>query len=172
MNTRITDSKLFKRLKDRKYRDRFISGEIKRLIPFQLRALRASRKWTQAQLGNEASMPQTVISRIENGNAASLSIKTLLKLASAFDVALVVRFEPIDNLIHWVDTMSPETISPRASSEILDDTESDSSLIGQRIEQDAKDDTVLRQLSGLKAMGSTKQKAGRDIQLLSKVIGG
>ena len=113
MSIRITDSKLFKRLKDRKYRERFISGEIKRVIPFQLRALRASRKWTQAQLGTEASMPQTVISRIENGNAASLSIKTLLKLASAFDVALVVRFEPIDTVIKFVDTMSPESISPR-----------------------------------------------------------
>ncbi len=119
MSTRITDSKLFKRLKEKGYRDHFVAGEIKRLIPFQLRALRASRKWTQSELGNEANMPQTVISRIENGNAASLSIKTLLKLASALDVALVIRFEPIDSLIDWVDNLSPESMSPRSSAEIL-----------------------------------------------------
>lgn len=123
MNTRITDSKLFRRLKEKKYRDRFIAGEVKRFIPFQLRALRASRKWTQVELGAEAAMPQTVISRIENGNAASLSIKTLLKLASAFDVALVIRFEPIDRLIDFVDDLSPEAMSPRASSRVLAEME-------------------------------------------------
>jgi transcriptional regulator with XRE-family HTH domain len=121
--TRITNSKLFKRLKDKKYRNQFIAGEVRRTIPFQLRALRAERKWTQADLGKEAEMPQTVVSRIENGDAASLSIKTLLKLATAFDVALVVRFEPIDRLITWVDGLSPEVMSPRRSSEILAEIE-------------------------------------------------
>jgi transcriptional regulator with XRE-family HTH domain len=117
--TRITNSKLFKRLKEKKYRNQFIAGEVRRTIPFQLRAMRVERKWTQADLGKEADMPQTVVSRIENGDAASLSIKTLLKLASAFDVALVVRFEPIDRLIHWVDNLAPEVMSPQRSDEIL-----------------------------------------------------
>lgn len=126
MFTRITNSKLFKRLKDRKYRQHFVAGEVRRTIPFQLRALRAERKWTQADLGRAAEMPQTVVSRIENGDGASLNIKTLLKLAAAFDVALVVRFEPLDRLIHWVDNLTPETMSPRQSAEILAEMESQS----------------------------------------------
>lgn len=123
MLTRITNSKLFSKLKDKKYRNLFIAGEVRRTVPFQLRALRSARTWTQADLGIEAEMPQTVISRIENGDAASLNIKTLLKLAAAFDVALVVRFEPIDRLVHWVDSLSPEVISPRPSAEVLDEME-------------------------------------------------
>lgn len=123
MFTRITNSKLFARLKDKKYRNQFVAGEVRRTIPFQLRALRAERKWTQADLGKEAEMPQTVISRIENGDAASLSIKTLLKLASALDVALVVRFEPIDRLINWVDGLSAEAMTPRCSAEIIAEAE-------------------------------------------------
>jgi transcriptional regulator with XRE-family HTH domain len=74
-------------------------------------------------------MPQTVISRIENGDAASLSIKTLLKLAAAFDVALVVRFEPIDKLVHWVDNLSPEAMSPKRATEVLAEMESETVTI-------------------------------------------
>jgi len=68
-------------------------------------------------------MPQTVISRIENGNAASLSIKTLLKLAAAFDVALVIRFEPIDRLVNWVDGLSADAMAPRPSAELITEAE-------------------------------------------------
>lgn len=123
MFTRITNSNLFQRLKDKNYRNQFIAGEVRRTIPFQLRALRGERKWTQADLGKEAEMPQTMVCRIENGDAASLSIKTLLKLASAFDVALVVRFEPIDSLIDWVDNLSPEVMAPRSSVDRLTEME-------------------------------------------------
>jgi transcriptional regulator with XRE-family HTH domain len=114
---------MFKRLKEKRFRDTFVAGEIRRLLPFQLRALRAAREWTQGELGERANMPQTVISRIENGNAGSLNIKTLVKLAAAFDVALVIRFEPIDRLLSWVDNLSPERMAPRQSAEILAEME-------------------------------------------------
>lgn len=153
MFTRITNSKLFKRLKDKKYRNQFIAGEVRRAIPFQLRALRAERKWTQADLGKEAEMPQTVVSRIENGDAASLSIKTLLKLASAFDVALVVRFEPIDRLITWVDGLSPEAMSPRRSGEILAEMEQG---IPSAIEVGSAGTFIMRVISGT-ASGAIQQ---------------
>ena len=116
-------SKMFQKIKDKGYRNRFIEGQIKTGIPFQVRALRAARKLTQKQLGEEAKIPQTVVSRIENGSGGSLSIKTLLRLAEAFDVALVVRFEPIDKLINWVDDLSPEVLSFKPSEEILADIE-------------------------------------------------
>lgn len=126
MLTRITKSKLFSRLKDKRYRDIFNAGEVRRIVPFQLRALRAEREWTQAELGDKAGMPQTVISRIENGDAASLNLKTLLKLATAFDVSLVVRFEPVDRVLDWLDNLSPEVMSPRKAAEILAEMEAQS----------------------------------------------
>lgn len=176
MSTRITNSKLFKRLKEKRYRDRFVAGEVKRLIPFQLRALRASRKWTQAELGSEANMPQTVISRIENGNAASLSIKTLLKLASAFDVALVIRFEPIDRLVDFVDNLSPETMSPRSSSELLTEMESEAARTKQGQEQEPPN-IPLKGVALLSEVASEQrqQKASSPAKLIAnlpKAMGG
>jgi len=116
--------KLLSKLRDRKYRNLFIAGQIKTGIPFQIRALRAARgNMTQKELGERTRLPQTVVSRIENGCGSSLTIKTLQKLAEAFDVALVVRFEPIDKLADWVNSLSPEAMSPQPSAQILDEIE-------------------------------------------------
>jgi len=119
MNIRIINSKLFSKLANKKYRNLFVASQINKGIPFQMRALRAARKMKQSDLAILAGTTQTVISRIENNGAGNLSVKTLLKLAEAFDVALVVRFEPIDNLIDWVDNLSQENLSPSSSEEIL-----------------------------------------------------
>ena len=124
MNTPIIDSKmkrskLFAKLADKNYRNLFIKSQINRLIPYQLRGLRAKRQLTQAELAELAGTTQTVISRIENNGASNLSVKTLLKLAEAFDVALVVRFEPIDRFIKWVDDFSPRDITFETSEKIL-----------------------------------------------------
>jgi transcriptional regulator with XRE-family HTH domain len=173
VSIQITDSKLFKRLKDKKYRDRFVAGEVKRHIPFQLRALRTARNLTQVQLGAEAEMPQTVISRIENGSASELSIKTLLKLAAALDVALVVRFEPIDRLIDWVDNLSPETVSPKDSKALLNEMETEASKAKQQQQRAPNKDSDLTKMADL-ALGQRKQKADETAQLFSptKAIGG
>lgn len=124
MNTRVISSKikkskLFSKLADKKYRNLYVASQVNKGIPYQLRALRAARGMTQADLAEIAGTKQTVISRIENKGAGNLSVKTLLKLAEAFDVALVVRFEPIDRLINWLDNFSPEDISFETSEAIL-----------------------------------------------------
>ncbi len=119
MNTRIINSKLFSKLTDKEYRRLFIASQINKGIPFQIRALRAAREMKQSDLAELAETTQTVISRIENKGASNLTVQTLVKLAEAFDVALVVRFEPIDKLIEWVDDLSPEKLSPEPSDKIL-----------------------------------------------------
>lgn len=123
MNTRVIKSNLLEQLKNKKYRNLFIAGEIKRTIPYQLRALRAARQMSQAELAEAAETTQSVISRIENRGAANLSIQTLLKLAEAFDVGLVVRFESIDKILDWADSMVPQVLSPNSSEEIISELE-------------------------------------------------
>jgi transcriptional regulator with XRE-family HTH domain len=124
VSTQAIDLNLLARLKDKKYRDLFVASQINRIIPFQIRALRAARdNMTQEELAERAETTQSVISRIQNKGAASLNIKSLLKLASAFDVALVVRFEPIDRFIDWVDDLSPEVMSPKSSEILLAEAE-------------------------------------------------
>ncbi len=124
MNTKVISSKiknspLFSKLANRKYRNLFVASQVNKGIPYQLRALRAARGMTQADLAEHAGTTQTVISRIENKGAGNLSVKTLLKLAEAFDVALVVRFEAIDKFIGWLDNFSPDDISFETSEAVL-----------------------------------------------------
>ncbi len=124
MSTKAINLNLLPRLKDKKYRDLFVSSQINKTIPFQIRALRAARNnMTQEELAERAETTQSVISRIQNRGAANLNIKSLLKLASAFDVALVVRFEPIDRFIDWVDELSPEVMSPKPSETVIAELE-------------------------------------------------
>ncbi len=109
---------LFSRLKTtKKARELFVLGQIKTGIPFQVRAMRDAGKWTQEKLGKEAEMPQTVISRLENSRDAKFTLKTLLRIAAAFDVALVVRFVPFSELIKWVNDLSHQKLCPPTFAE-------------------------------------------------------
>lgn len=118
-------TKLLEKLKDKKYRDLFVSGQIKTGIPFQIRTMRDREVWTQEELGKRVGLPQSAIARLENPDTAhSPNIKTLLKMASAFDVALIVRFAPFTELAHWVEGvpyevkgLSPKTLAPLSFAE-------------------------------------------------------
>jgi transcriptional regulator with XRE-family HTH domain len=118
-----TSSNAFQKLKDVRRRRRFIANQIKNGFAFQVRALRKARDMTQQDLAKEAETTQALISRIERDGATNLSVKTAQKIADAFDVALVVRLEPIDRLLQWVDDLAPESMSFRKSEEILADME-------------------------------------------------
>jgi len=61
--------------------------------------MRLSRGWTQEELGRLAQMPQTQISRLERKGYENFSLSTLMRLASAFDVALKVKFVAFSELV-------------------------------------------------------------------------
>jgi transcriptional regulator with XRE-family HTH domain len=110
MNIIRRREKLITELRNKEYRDAFVSEHIDTGIPFQIRALREQRSLTQKELADRAGVTQVWISRIENPNYSGFSIKTLLKLASAFDIGLIVRFVPISNLVKWELQLSPESL--------------------------------------------------------------
>lgn len=93
--------KIIKDLQDKEYRDAFAIEHIDTGVPFQIRALREQREWTQTDLSKRTGMAQETISRIEDPNYGKLTLKTLKRLASAFDVALMVRFVPFSELVEW-----------------------------------------------------------------------
>lgn len=76
------------------YADEFLDAS----VALQIKTLRQSRDWTQQQLAELAGMKQSRISTMEKVDYASWSIKTLRRLARAFDLPLVVRFESWGNL--------------------------------------------------------------------------
>jgi transcriptional regulator with XRE-family HTH domain len=110
MSTNSHLLKILGSLRDRAYRALFVETQIETLIPFQIRAMRLRRGWTQKALAKEADMAQGRISLLESPNyEGAVNIKTLLKLAAAFDVGLVVRFAPFSEVAEWSGKLSRES---------------------------------------------------------------
>lgn len=106
--------KLLEEIKEPEYRRALVEGHAKDTIAFQIRQLRKSYGWEQRDLAKELGNVklQPMISRYENPDYGRYSISTLLDLAAAFDVALVVRFAPYSELVEWDLTATNKTLSP------------------------------------------------------------
>ena len=60
----------------------------------RIRELRAARGWSQSRLAEAADMSQPAIAYLESPNGYVPNLRTLMRVANAFDMDLVVRFEP------------------------------------------------------------------------------
>ncbi|PYX70434.1 MAG: hypothetical protein DMG72_18780 [Acidobacteria bacterium] len=168
---------LVQELRDPFYRRAFIKAHAGDSIAFQLKAMRLARKMEQrdvaALLGNPKLQP--MISRYENPDYGKYSVSTLLELADAFDVALIVHFAPFSELVDWDMTRSSETLNPVSFDEdeglwgegltsttamLLD---SENSQSGQELEPDDGLETLGLATSGtqeeLVSVGTTMQEA-------------
>jgi transcriptional regulator with XRE-family HTH domain len=107
-----------KLISNKKFRDAYVHEHIKTGVPFQLRALRTARGWTQAELGERVGKKQHGISRLENPNLGDeLSIRSLLEMASAFDVALLIKFVPFSRLLKEYEDVSPQGLAAASIAE-------------------------------------------------------
>ncbi len=97
--------------KGKRYRDSFVSAQLSTGIAAQIQTMREDREWLQKDLAAKAEMSPARISVMENPSYENLNVKTLKRLASAFDVALVIRFIPFSELVRWVASVSPEKLS-------------------------------------------------------------
>src|SRR5438034_9786786 len=86
------DSLLARFNRGRDARTRFVESHLDKGIAFQLRALRDREKWSQQEVAAKVGMTQNAISRLESSTYGKPTITTLKRLASVYDVALVVRF--------------------------------------------------------------------------------
>lgn len=103
-------TKLRAKLENKEYRDAFVSANIHTGLAFQIRALREQRQWSQEELGRRIGQKQPGVSRLETPGHA-FSLRTLKTLASAFDVALVVRFAPFSDLARWAEGLTVGSLS-------------------------------------------------------------
>jgi transcriptional regulator with XRE-family HTH domain len=115
----INDKKkrLIDKLKDKEYRDAFVVSHIFNGIAFQIKAMRENMPLTQKELGTLAGMKQERISVLENQNNSNVTIDTLRRIASAFDVALMIRFVPFSDLTRWDINLSPEALKVTSFNE-------------------------------------------------------
>jgi transcriptional regulator with XRE-family HTH domain len=98
------------KLKNKEYRDAFVSEHIDTGIPFQIRALRKQRKLNQKKFENKYGIQQALISRWENPNYSGFTLSTLKKIASLLDIGLIVRFVPISDLVEWELNLNTESL--------------------------------------------------------------
>jgi transcriptional regulator with XRE-family HTH domain len=102
---------LHKRLANKKYRDAFVASRIAQTIAFQARLLRQRKDLSQAELAKELGTSQNAISRLENPQYGKPSISTLRKIASFFNVGLVVRFAPLSEIADWSSNLSERSVN-------------------------------------------------------------
>lgn len=91
--------KSFRRLSNRKARQAYVQAELVNGVAHQIRILRQQRKWTQMHLAKRLKTSQTVVSRLEDPSYGKFSVKTLLEVGNAFDVALHVRYMSFSDLM-------------------------------------------------------------------------
>lgn len=102
--------RLIAKLKNRRYRTAYLAEHVRTGIAFQIRAMREKIPWTQTDLGAAAGKPQNVISRLEDPDYGKVTLQTLLQIANAFDVALVVKFIPYSRFLKEFEDVSEQSL--------------------------------------------------------------
>jgi transcriptional regulator with XRE-family HTH domain len=102
-------SDLWHKLSNREYRASFAALQLKRGVPFQIRAILKKRGWTQEKLAEQAELTQGVISRAQDPDYGNLTINTISRLAAGFDVAFVGEFVPFSRLVDWFQNLSEDS---------------------------------------------------------------
>lgn len=77
-----------------------MDSHVNKTVAFQTRALRGAL--SQEQAVEKLGMNQNAISRLENPYYGKATLTTLKRIASAYDVGLVVEFVPFSQLVNRI----------------------------------------------------------------------
>lgn len=122
--TTLNKKRLLSDLKNKEFRQVFYAEHIAASLPIQTRELRNERKLTQSALAKLIGTDQKNISDWENPNYEfKPQIGTLMKLANAFDVPLIVRFGSWEELWDWENNLTLKRLAPRKFEDALPDLE-------------------------------------------------
>ena len=94
-----------------------MSGRIRTYIALQVRELRESNNLSQSDLAAKTGTHQSAISRLENTDYGRMSVQTLIDLATAMDVALVVKFASYEDFLFQHSDVRPSALSVESFSE-------------------------------------------------------
>lgn len=79
-------------------------------LALQIKVLRQQRGWSQEELAQRAGLHQSQISAMEQTGNEAWTLRKLKKLAEAFDLALIVRFESFGTLLEEALSISRTTL--------------------------------------------------------------
>jgi len=114
MNTKPEN---WKKLANVGYRHAMATAQFKRLVPFQISALRKERDWSQEILAEKSGLTQGVISRAEDPDYGNLAVNTLLKIANGLDVVFVGMFMSYSEYDRWRAELSENMAVPDYETE-------------------------------------------------------
>lgn len=109
-----------RRFLSKPYRDSYLQAHVRSSIPYQIQALREKEGLTQEQLAQKMGTTQSVVARIENPESGRASVQTLLEIASATGVALLVRFVSYPEFLERARDMSPQALKVDNIDESVD----------------------------------------------------
>jgi len=92
---------------DPQYRQAYAEAAVEQGIAWQIRANREARGLSQRQLAQRIDTHQSAVSRLEDPEHGGHTLPTLLKLAHAFDCALLVKFVPYSQLALESEHLGP-----------------------------------------------------------------
>jgi transcriptional regulator with XRE-family HTH domain len=112
------DKFLSEELSSKDFRDAYLEDQVRTNIAFQIKTLREQpeRDWTKTYLAEKMGTHQPNITRLEDPEYGRVSISTLLKAASAFDVALLVQFVEWDDFLDRMKDVSPGSLRKKPFS--------------------------------------------------------
>jgi transcriptional regulator with XRE-family HTH domain len=111
-------------LTEKEMRDAYLGAQTRTKIVEQIRTIRSQRGWSQGEFAKQLGKPQSNVSqRLENRQYGGFTLSTLLEIASAFDVGLIVEFVPYSEFLRRTDDLSQKALGVvafnRASLDLL-----------------------------------------------------
>jgi transcriptional regulator with XRE-family HTH domain len=112
---------IWRKMRNKEYRESFVLAHISNTISAQIYSMRKTHSWTQAELAARCDMKQSRISALEDPDFDNVEVATLQRLASAFDVALSVRFVPFSEIAQRASSLSsPDFVVRDYSNDALE----------------------------------------------------
>lgn len=125
-------------------------------VASQIKALRRRRKMTQEELSKLMSTGQPRISAMERPGEL-LTVDTLVRLASAFGVGLIVKFVPFSEMLNWENSYSQDSFdatSIEKDTEFLEPKLIETTYLSSAFDKSLARDTLLAFFSTSKLVGS------------------
>jgi transcriptional regulator with XRE-family HTH domain len=105
---------------DRKtYRDPYLRTKVRGLIAYQFQALREKTGLNQTDFAEKIGKTQSVVSRLEDTEYGKVTVQTLLDVACALDVALVVKFASYPDFLSQTRDASVTALQPQTVQESI-----------------------------------------------------
>jgi transcriptional regulator with XRE-family HTH domain len=86
-------------------------------IAVRIYNLRRKFGWTQAKLAEQAGMKQARISLLEQADYENFSFNTVKRIATAFNVAVIVDFVSFTDFLKWRDEIDTDSAAPYTLTE-------------------------------------------------------